>query len=237
MDKSWGKYQEGPQPLPQAHQDMSAIAIPLTKLAKSISKGWGKQKPGAGGCDNIIPKQASPALWRTTQICLSHSWQSCWRRNHAALSHYRTPLWPPSHCQLSWTAMRHGRHAHGPMALPLTSPAAQGVAEGSQLCQEKVTHIKSMCLCVIKPDAVSSSHHPHRGVGQYLQCSPQRSSHTAGGLAGQKHLSRHTPPRWLHHIPSEHGNGLEETCTDTTGTITSPRGPARLSQLAPNLTL
>lgn len=76
------------------------------------------------------------------------------------------------------------------MTPPLTSLEAQDVI--SPHCQEKVTQIKSMYLCVIKQDAAPSSHHPHHGAVWYLQHSPQHSNHTALGLAGQEHLLCHT---------------------------------------------
>lgn len=191
-------------------------------LAESIPKGWGQQKPGARGWDNIVPKQISPTLWTTTQTCLSESWHNFWltRSSHPGLSHHGAPPWPPSCCQLSRTGRRCGCHdsghnARGPTALPLTSLGAQGAAEGSIVWQEKVTQIKNMCSCVRKPNAASSSHHPHHRAGRYLQCSPQHSSLAAGGLTSQEHLSHHNRPRWLHHVPSEHGLRLEK------------RGPAR----------
>lgn len=172
--------------------------------AECTPKGWGQQKPGAGGWD-IVHKLVSPTLWRTTQTCLF----GC---QGVATQLCPTTKLPPGHPP---AASSHGGALDvaamlwDTAALLLTYPRAQGAAEGSSLRQEKVTRIRSMCSCVIKPNIDSSHHHPHHRAGRYLQCSPQHSSHTAGDLSNQEHLSRHTPPRWLHHVPSEHGHRLE----------------------------
>lgn len=125
----------------------------------------------------------------------SHSCRACWvtRRSHPGPSPHRGPLWPPSCCQLSWMGTGCGGHASGHNAHDSSTdfPGSTGCNK-SPHCQEKVTQIKSMYLCVIKRDAARSSHHPHHGAVCYLQCSPQHSNHTALGLAGQEHLLCHT---------------------------------------------
>lgn len=110
-----GNHWEGPLASPQAHLDTSALENPPRELAEGVTKDWGQQKPGAGGWDGIVPKQVLPTLWRTTQTCLSQSWQSCWmtKRSHPGLSQHGASLWPPSCCQLSWTGAACGCPAPG----------------------------------------------------------------------------------------------------------------------------
>lgn len=205
------------------------------ELAETVTKNWEQQKPGAGGWDNITPKQVLPTLWRTTQTCLLESWHSCWmtRSSHTGLSQRGAPPWPPSAARrCPWTLMdRCWMCLPCSRALPWT-PLSTGHGRRLHSLPEKVTQSKGMCSCVIQTNPVSSSHHRPRRAGRDLQCSPQPRQ------PFPSHPSKEAPPR-----PSEPA-AEEEPHLDVPGAISVPRDgslswhqPHLVTRHSPPLTL
>lgn len=118
-----------------------------------------------------------------------------------------------------------GAHGVKPHGSPADLPGGTGCSRRLlTLSGEGYSDEKHMLMC----HKTRRSHHPSRGAGRHLRCSPQHS----GGLAGQEHLSRHTPsevapPRLLRVWTWARGDlhGHE-------GNTDPPRGPAGRSWLA-----